>query len=351
MSHVVHPVGVDVGNGHVKIAGPAGTVGFPALLAKAPAERPTGMTALDLERITVTFGGQRFWIGQQAQRARLPQTPFQRDRVQSLPFRMLFFAGLGLYAWRAGLDDIAVAVVTGLPVLSYSTEDMFQEFRDAVEVVRFWDGTKALATITVRVVALQDIPQPMGTVLDGYLDERGQVRQPEWARGRHGVVDIGFGTVDLAAVDPGLRYNPDLSAGYTHGMYALYDLVRRRVFAEYHVELALAELHAVMADRTLVLAGQTHDVSGIIEEAAEQAAAQIWSDVNLAWPNLESFLSLTLAGGGVHVLGDRLQAAFPAFTRVAPDPQWANARGFAKAAQGLVGEADATAPAASDVVG
>lgn len=78
------------------------------------------------------------------------------------------------------------------------------------------------------------IPQPMGIFFHHYLDESLNPTDLRWKRQRVGIVDIGYGTTDIAVVDGG-QYIGEYSRSSNLAMSRLTRLVSNAVYRDISV--------------------------------------------------------------------------------------------------------------------
>jgi plasmid segregation protein ParM len=322
-------IGLDHGNGHVKIVTNERTVVFPAAIARPNAFGEDSLTGGGLalsEFISSDYPEETYMWGADIRRAsKLLPSYTGDDRYKQKNYRLLSEFSLGYVLPRR--NNTEVFLVTGCP-----TREKGTAYED--DIIDVYGGKHAVTvnreSVGFNVENVLVVPQPVGTVMYMYLDDEGYARDISYERAYVGVIDVGSGTTDIDGVKAMKRQQADTKT-LTFGMYSAYDRIASFINGEnpkanatpQSVEeqvVAGNEFYRV-SDRASV------DISTEKERVFRELAEDIIAGINEKWTNREKFDKLLLTGGGAHVLAPY----FKEWERdiiVVDDPQTANAIGF-----------------------
>ncbi len=314
------PIGLDPGYGLIKVATAGGDFVMPSHVA---AVRRVGLAAsgLRLARATIVrMGGKEYAIGEGAPMRGAVYESIEDARFLQEPSLALF---LGAVARALPSAAEPVALVVGLPVALLQGQ---QGREIAGGLRRLLTGTHSLEvdgkalSLSVRHVWVR--AQPLGVWADWALDDEGQAL-PGVRRALVGIVDVGWGTVDLIGIQGG-QVNADMVAGADLGVRVLLE------DASGDDTMPLHELARRFAGGTLT----------VDERHVSRWATEIAAFVRRRWRRSRPQLVI-LAGGGIALLKeygalDVLKAAFAGETLLPHDPVTTGARGLRKLARGLV---------------
>lgn len=191
----------------------------------------------------------------------------------------------------------------------------------------------------VTITGIQFAAQPVGAFFEWGMDDRGQwVRSEAEFLQDTGIIDIGYGTLDLFVVSQG-QVNTAFTAGDNLGMGRVAESVVE-IFERMH----RAPMSTVEADELVrqyvisrgkpvrvVAQGREVDITAIIKTSLDTHGSAVIDYIRRAWRNFR-FQNVLLTGGGSLVFGDRLTELYP-FATLLSDPITANARGLAKLGQ------------------
>lgn len=329
-------IGIDVGYGYVKVHSQGNTISFPAVTAQPSRLLMPRDAGFDFNNLLVEFDdGTRRLVGAAAIRSlsQVAYSPFSADRLEEKAFYHLLVTGLGLAA-RGGYE--LLRVVTGLPMAYYHSDaDKLRERILGLHRVNFLVNDEIVRSHHLDVAEVDVIPQPMGTLLDVYLDDSGNVADPSVEEQRIGIIDIGFRTTDMFGVNEGLAYDPGYAWSLEMGMVYVYERVARYLHETERIDLSPWQLEREMKHAKITVAGRPVDLSRVYDEALAELADAIWSAVERRWRNLRLLHRIILTGGGGQAVASHLARRAPETLKVSAAPQGANARGFYKLAQQL----------------
>ncbi|MBM3122946.1 MAG: ParM/StbA family protein [Chloroflexi bacterium] len=312
-------LGVDPGNGAIKLYGAAGGVQLPAVIASDGARivRAAGLSTTKPPLSVRTAAG-AFYLGPGAHDWGRPIENMDHDRFTGTPeMRALVYGALATYAVPNDLPA-ELHLTVGLPVETLSGS----EAPAAAAAVRRWlegahawdaDGKAYQTTVAGVTVSLQ----PAGALYDYLLDDDGAFRPERKAKfGEEiGVVSVGMNTVEILVVRGGKVIPGDthgtrlgvrrlLELGNPDGLYTLGELD--------------AQLRTGKLDVAQTLPIWASEVTGFLERR--------WG------VKFRRFAAVILVGGGALLLRDLLLARFGGKAYVPDDPVLATARGLYKLA-------------------
>ena len=328
-------LGVDPGNGAIKIYGAAGGTQLPAIVAndgQRAIGRAVGLATVKPPLAVRTSAG-TFFLGLGAHDWGRPIENMDHERFAGSPeMRALIYGALTQYQAQAetkakaevqgsGLDlslNLDLSLTVGLPIEALSGPE--DTVRGTVAAVKRWlegdhtweaDGKTSAATIqSVNVTS-----QPVGALFDYLLDAEGSFVPEHKAhfRAEIGVVSVGMNTVELLVVRGG-QVIPGDTAADRRGVRRLLELCNPDDL--YTLGELDAQLRAGKLDIGQALPVWATEVTGFLERR--------WAT------KYRRFAAVILVGGGVKLLGQPLLTRFGGKAYVADDPVLATARGLYK---------------------
>jgi plasmid segregation protein ParM len=143
-----------------------------------------------------------------------------------------------------------------------------------------------------------------------------------------GVIDIGGRTTDVAVVLPGRRIDHARCGSADIGALNVVEHVRLALLKRFEVEIPGATIEAAFRTGSIRMWGKPHDIRKEIEAAVSQTMDGVWREANRRLGNAVDIDEILLVGGGVHLF--RSMAKRYPNVKVVDQPEYANARGFAK---------------------
>ena len=324
-------VGVDIGYGYTKVVAEERQITFPSVVGKAERIRYEN----DLSLASRTEGGPQMafiteegdhFVGELALlQSRVQWTLLDRSRVEDPSARLLFLAALSQLAdGMRGTQTFRV--VTGLPVKWYG---------DRGKVVDQWVGKHVLRSVngrhSVHRLAISDlcvVPQPFGSLFDVLLDSSGQIVEPDLARGRLGVIDVGTYTTDYVLVD-GLRYVERGSGTILTAMSTAHELIGRSLLDSYGLDLRMHEVDRAVRRGAVTVFGKEQRIDWLIEPILDAVSVEILAHAGTLWGDGRDLEAILVTGGGAMILGERVRDRY-GHARLVPDAALANVSGFCK---------------------
>ncbi len=227
----------------------------------------------------------------------------------------------------AGLGGRQIRIATGLPLSSYyqgsktNAEMVARKDASIRTRVRPVDGSDAAVILDHKV-----FPEGLAAWIDHAIDEQGGLRAN--LNETVAVIDIGGRTTDIAVVLPGKRIDHARSGSADIGVLNLIEAVGAALHRELGVEVPAYAIDRALRTRTISVWGKKKDVGALIDAAAESVMERIYREINRKLGSAIDIDRILLVGGGARVFGT-VAGRYPNI-QMAPDPEYANARGFVK---------------------
>lgn len=323
-------IGIDVGFYATKAVGNRTQTIFPSF-AVPPVRSRLSLNGHD--RIVIESESGTFLVGDEAVRIGQGARQETAHWVGSPEWLTLFYSALSELTDATRFD---AQVVIGLPLSDYD--------RDKKIVREILDGSHTFKRTgrvgqKCNVSDLRVVPQAWGAILDQLLDASGKICDPEMARHRYAVLDIGGHTVNYLAVD-GLSDIPAESRGTQRGTWTVVRAVRDFLDAE-HPDLAQLKDHKLMQailETSIYDGGTRINLTPVTFPIIDEIGKEIVETARQHWgASAATFRSVLVIGGGAHIWRDHITAAFP-HAKILTSPEFANARGFAKFAEYTAGK-------------
>lgn len=274
-----------------------------------------------------------------------PMDSYDLDRLQGTPsLRALFYATVGRCLGK-GIHHLA-SLFVGLPVNVMMNDDLATETSDALRSWMVGEHEFSIndSTVKLTVDQIRTMAQPLGTFFAWGLNDQGGWYQDGvyLEEASTAVLDIGFNTVDLAALRAAeitKRFTGSDERGNRLGMRQAAEYLMGAVREEYDYQIA--SIHQadefLRKDPAIIITGQGKtDITHLTDSALSSLASRIISYVeeDAGWGDGRQFAKLLITGGGGLALQKQLVRAFPRAI-IVEDPIKGNAIGLARFAYGL----------------
>lgn len=278
--------------------------------------------------ISVDIDGEAaFFIGELAlKEGDRPAYIWELDRVNSIHARAVMLTTLALLARGEGER---FHVSTGLPVQDYTTE-LRETYKSSLlggHRVTFVSGPLAGVTKNFSIVHTSVSAQGLGIYFNELITSMGTVAPSPYARGRVGIIDIGFRTTNIIMVEE-MRARRNLSQGIEMGISDAYTYVRDNLLQN-GIILDLEEMEKEFWKDRVEFRGKVIEVKPLRDKALKRLSARIGGEIKRNWRRVTDIQAVLVAGGGAPALFDLLDVPGKVLVR---DSQMANARGFFKTA-------------------
>jgi plasmid segregation protein ParM len=315
-------ISIDIGYGYTKGIGPEGwRFSFPSVIGNAEEIAFTSNLIVSQTGPTVSYGGRRFFYGEQALlQSRLRTAIFDRSRTRDETYRLLFVSALAELA-RQYPKGATLNVVTGLPVGFFADRDdvvisLAGEYRLKLE-----DNTVVFDVEHVYVV-----PQPFGSLFRELLSEGGVISNVDVEHGRVAVIDAGTFTTDFIVADA-LRYVQRFSGSVPMGWSEALNYVQRELSSRYRLDLTLHEVDKAIRNGSARVKGEPINLEPLLAAAVRELEMALVAKARDLWGEGVSLDAMLITGGAAPQLAGAIQAIYPQ-ARLVPNSFWANAEGF-----------------------
>ncbi|MDI6894434.1 MAG: ParM/StbA family protein [Bacillota bacterium] len=317
-------LGLDVGYGFVKVTdGERGYV-FPSVVGEGHT-KPIFRTDLQqpsaLNYLRIGLGNRVLFVGKAAIRhSRLPFRDLSPTRAERGDFEALLLAGLSLFC---GGSANRLQVVTGVPPGHMHLAPVLSGALKQQRHLTVYDGDQP-REVEIEIDQIEVVPQPLGTFWSQGLDPWGRPVEGRW-EGRIGVLDVGFRTTDLAAIEDG-EFIPEKSKTIAVGLATAYAEMADHLLARYGLERETHALDEAVITGKIKVAGREVDITDIRNQAFKELAAKALVELNSTWRVVE-FDRLLVSGGGGQALSNYLLPHL-SHGELVPDPVTANCKGY-----------------------
>lgn len=329
---------VDVGHGHtkfvVKTSKGRRQDSFPSYAIPYRAAAAASAVAPGLRVVSVPVDGYGYRVGPDIELALPAHAERNRDDNYSRsPKYMALLRGAMHYAKCNVVDVLAV----GLPLSTLGTSrETLQQALEGTHEVPGFDG---IGTVQVTVKKVVVMAQPLGALFSAVQNH------PSLAEERILVLDLGFHTLDVMAVDS-MRVMSERMGAVPGGVAAYIDTLERSIAAHlrrvdpdnpepFRVSSLIFEKALQRKERRLLKVGQgTFDLDEFRGEADRQLSDAL-EQARVIAGNSGGYTSLILAGGGAPLMRPLVSRHFPSIKEVVvlDDPQFSIATGYLVAAE------------------
>lgn len=281
----------------------------------------------------VTVNDRQYLVGPNVE---MYATPLQRMDFarlgDSAEQQALTYAALGL-ALGPG-EHPSARIVVGFPVEVMRDQAKAEKVLQALKTWlvgahHFQINNKEYEIMIDRVIV---IAQPLGGFYSWAINKEGKLRvSPGEANGKILVIDIGFNTLDLYAIQ-NMKLEPKYTTGDTAGVRRAAELLMQHVQREFDIRISRMEANALLLSDHPVFesAGGAIDLAPVITQVLEASATQITDICETTVGNGRQFSRVLFTGGGSELLRKQMLNQFPS-AFVLPNAVMANATGCAYA--------------------
>ena len=279
----------------------------------------------------IDWGQGPYLVGKGTERFSRPLERMNLDRLaDGADTRALTYATLGVLL---GPGNHRVSIMVGFPVQVLARRE---QALTVLRGLRQWlKGEHAFTLndvqVNLEIINIQAMAQPAGTLFAWGLNDGGQwVRTARDLKTLTGILDIGFNTLDLFAVESG-QVVEKYTAGDTAGVRRATEILRQEVQRVYQVDISHHQADAFLHARRPVLAVAEGDVAlrPLVQQSLEHAGRGIQTFVESRWGNGRQFRRILVTGGGAPLFRKWILELLP-HAVVLPEPVTANALGLAR---------------------
>ena len=279
----------------------------------------------------IDWGQGPYLVGEGTERFSRPLERMNLERLaDGADTRALTYAALGALL---GPGSHRISIMVGFPVQVLARRE---QALSVLRGLRKWlKGEHAFtlndAQIHLEIINVQAMAQPAGTLFAWGLNNEGQwIRAARDLKTLTSILDIGFNTLDLFAVEGG-QVVGQYTAGDTAGVRRATEILRQEVQRVYQVDISHHQADAFLHARrpVLAVAEGDMDLKPLVQQALEHAGRGIQTFVESRWGNGRQFSRILVTGGGAPLFRPWILELFP-HAVVLPEPVTANALGLAR---------------------
>lgn len=339
-------VGIDVGFGFTKAFNGRNSVVFKSVMGDSTQIQFRSSLGDDQDNsnLHVTLDGKSYFIGSYAeQQSNVREFTLDQDKLLTDFVKVLALTAIGVCCE----NNASLNVVSGLPV-GFLTKD-YKRFADLLtgrhEII-FHHENKEDVTRRIHINKIQMIPQPIGSIFNLIMDDRGKITDQELSGQKIGVVDIGFRTTDFSIFDH-LQYIERSSTTMDTGISKCFSVIASKLRQESGVNIELYRMFSFIESGAIKIRGREYNISSLKKRVYTHAAAAIAADVNRLWEEDWDLDFIILSGGGSMELAPFLQPLIQG--NVVPiangvDARLNNVRGYLKFARYKWGHTETPVP-------
>jgi plasmid segregation protein ParM len=299
-------LGADIGFGYTKATDGRQTQVFKSVVGEATTAQFTD-TLLPSTAATprhIEYGGERYFVGELAE-SQSRGRGFTLDQGQFL----------GQYAKTLALASIAplvdsgdpIRLVTGLPISFFRKHKdaltTLLQNRHAVTLVQP-NGERIDKNLNIERVRV--IPQPFGSMFNLMLNDLGKPSSQRFLSEKIGIIDIGFRTSDYT-ISEKTKFSERGSMSTDSGISAAYTAIAALLQEKSGVNVELYRLYESITRGNIKIKGQRFDLKAVTEQAFNQLAMRIATEVNRLWADDWDIDAIVVTGGGGTALAPYLQ--------------------------------------------
>lgn len=281
----------------------------------------------------VSWGSSQYLVGDGVHLYATPREGFDERRlVEGGDVRALTYATL---AQLLGPGEHTVSVMLGLPIEVLESENAREIRRRSKawleDTHRFQvDGQE----YTVHIASANSTAQPAGAFFAWGLNDAGRWKRDSGdLKALVAICDVGFNTLDVFTVQSG-QVIRRFTGGDTAGMRRAIEVIQTSLETQHGVQYSPQEIDQWIREgrKSLHIHSGRIPISGLIEDALNDAANGIGTFLEAQWGNGYQFAYLIFTGGGSLALRHALTALYPSGI-VLKDPVLGNALGLARYAR------------------
>jgi plasmid segregation protein ParM len=338
-------LGIDIGFGFTKATNGKETVIFKSIFGEAAdiqfwadfgEDTPT-------DHIHVTIDGKSYFVGDLAeQQSSVLHFTLDQERLITDYVRILSLTVAGMFLKKGTAINVPVNVISGLPIGYFKQHhERFNELLSGHHKITYHSHNGQQVNKEIYINKVRMLPQPMGSILNLLMDERGKIVNKELANQKIGVVDIGFRTTDFGVLDR-LRYIDRGSRTIDTGISKGFSFIANKLREKCGVAVELFRLYKAAETGSIKMRGHGFSFSKIRDQVYSQLADTIANEIDRLWADDWDIDTIILSGGGCRELASHLQ---PLITgNVIPvdpnkDPRLNNVLGYMKYGRYVWGDA------------
>jgi plasmid segregation protein ParM len=303
-------LGIDIGFGFTKATDGNETLIFKSLFGDATDLQfwvDFGEASLS-NYFNVTIDGKSYFIGDLAeQQSNVISFTLDQEKLISEFVKVLSLTVAGVFLKDDSAINVPINIVSGLPIGYFKhNHQRFNEILTGHHKISYIqpDGSKVIKEIYINKVRM--LPQPLGTILNLLMDDRGKIVNKELAKQKVGIVDIGFRTTDFTIMDR-LRYIDRSSRTMDTGISKAFGVISNKLREKCGVSVELYRLYKAAEQGTIKMKGHGINFAKIRDQVYAQLAGTIVNEIDRIWAGDWDIDTIILTGGGCMELAKYIQ--------------------------------------------
>lgn len=299
--------GIDIGFGFTKATDGEESIIFKSIMGEAiDFHIPVNLITNDIgSKLHVTLDGQGYFVGDFAeQQSNVRQFTLDQEKFTADFVRLFALTALG----RLNSEYVPINVVSGLPVGFYRDyhQRLTKTLAGSHEITfQMVDASSEVRRINIGKIRI--IPQPLGSLLNLIMNDRGIIVNGDLAKQKVGIVDIGFRTTDFCIFDQ-LRYVERGSTTTDTGMSKCFSIISKKLREECGgLNIELYRMYKAIRMGLIKIRGKEINISKFRDLAFTDASRTIASDMDRLWADDWDMDAIIITGGGAVELTKYLQ--------------------------------------------
>ncbi len=299
-------VGIDVGFGFTKAFNGTNSVIFKSIIGDSTDIQFNSSLGADesASNLHVTLDDKTYFIGNYAeQQSNVREFTLDQGKLLSDFVKILAITAAGVCCE----NKTSLNVVSGLPV-GFLKRD-YKRFADQItgrhEITFHNQGGKDV-TKKIHINKIHMIPQPVGSIFNLIMDDKGRINDKALSMQKLGVVDIGFRTTDFSIFDR-LQYVERSSTTMDTGISKCFSVISNKLRQESGANIELYRMFKFIESGMVKIRGREYNIANLKKRVYTHAASAIATDVNRLWEDDWDIDSIILSGGGSMELAQFLQ--------------------------------------------
>ncbi len=303
-------LGIDIGFGFTKATDGKETVVFKSIYGDANEIQfwaDFGDNS-PIDHLHVTIDGKSYFVGDLAeQQSSVLNFTLDQERLIADFVKTLAVTVAGMFLKNGSTINVPINVVSGLPIGYFKQNyERFNEILTGHHSITYHSHNGQENTKEIYINKVRMLPQPLGTVLNLLMNEKGKITNEELANQKVGVVDIGFRTTDFTILDH-LRYIDRGSRTIDTGISKGFSVISTKLREKCGVSVELYRLYKAAEMGSIKMRGHGFTFTKIRDQVYSQLAGTIANDIDRLWTDDWDIDTIILTGGGCRELATYLQ--------------------------------------------
>ena len=334
-------IGLDLGYGQVKISSGETNIQFPSIVGNLVSQftksAPISSFQELLDTLEIIINGQHYCIGHNAiVNTRNGKISLKQNKIEDIQTKIKVMTALALLTPQNQSIN-SFEIISGLPILEWSNQkdllyNMLMNDGKPFEFIMKYGNQSIAKQITCTKCKI--LAQSEGSFYSWVLDSSGNIipSRAEYANGLISVVDIGYRTTDIIAMENG-RYLQTLSDQINTGVSQIHQEILRLIMQNHNIKKELKDIDTIVRNKEFFYSTKTYNINDIIKQACEPFADNIIENLyTINNGELGNLHMVLLAGGGAELIFDYMKNKLQNVVRVEKvhNAEFSNSQGYYK---------------------